>query len=65
MASVHIHRSAFGGSGDMNVGQALRVKLKADAQNPEKLMVSQVIQQTTPAEPAENGEEPPSKRQRM
>eukprot|EP00927_Polykrikos_kofoidii_P085527 TRINITY_DN9330_c0_g1_i1.p1 TRINITY_DN9330_c0_g1~~TRINITY_DN9330_c0_g1_i1.p1 ORF type:complete len:551 (+),score=96.51 TRINITY_DN9330_c0_g1_i1:137-1789(+) len=39
---AYIHRSAFGGSGDLTLGQRLKVKIKEDQWNPGKWMVSKV-----------------------
>jgi len=40
---VYVHRVAFGGSGDLIVGQQIQVRIKADPQNPEKFSVSKVV----------------------
>jgi len=46
---AYIHRSHFGGTGDLHVGQRLKVKINRDSRNPDKLCVSKVVSMTAEA----------------
>merc|ERR550525_611092 len=56
---AYIHRSHFGGSGDLQRGQRLKVKINSDSRNPDKLCVSKVVSMHAKA-----AQDPPTKRPR-